>query len=488
MDGLKNIATNVPTWLTRLDDLSGQIDKRQVELAELAELAEQQATQKSLRNKGSTESLKPKDDADYHAMAPTDLPHDEKNKIKYAGGGRCGEPLTGSNHPPSSPISDPKTPAALHKHSHQVLAVAHARARAMVQRKVKTASMMSSADAPKYRTRTMVIIYYDSYVQSFFEELVKFVSASRNLLRKAKVAARVAQIRKLADIDMGGVEKTKECSDASNSGAPLLAADPATDGPNEPLPPLRYMSSRRMGPILRTAGMGGQNAHVRGIRLASRDDKADVCDELEKVLEGVQTMAEHGAHQFLRDGTCHAEIANIQERLTEARELALKEMERVEHEEPEAIQAQSRAEDMMKPRARKAPGMRKITKHDDNQSAPAAAAAPASPAAAPTPLASQELEPSSSKEPTLEVDDESNDAEKSEPPQLLFRSAMGMRARRAPWRRVCADGPWYVSPTLTWCIETYVCFTFSYDLRPSQPTQTNHCVVGVPVKWRLLAL
>ncbi|KAH7183982.1 hypothetical protein DER44DRAFT_834964 [Fusarium oxysporum] len=61
MDALKNLVNNVPDWLQKLDDLSGQIDRRQAELA-AADVAEgKNAETKSLRNKGSTESLKPRD-------------------------------------------------------------------------------------------------------------------------------------------------------------------------------------------------------------------------------------------------------------------------------------------------------------------------------------------------------------------------------------------------------------------------------------------
>jgi hypothetical protein len=53
-------------------------------------------------------------------------------------------------------------------------------------------SVISTEGAtPKYRTRSMIVVYYDSYVQVFFEDLIVFVSASRNMMRKAKMAAKV---------------------------------------------------------------------------------------------------------------------------------------------------------------------------------------------------------------------------------------------------------------------------------------------------------
>ena len=41
-------------------------------------------------------------------------------------------------------------------------------------------------------------------------------------------------------------------------------------------------------------------------------------------------MCEHSAHQFLREGYCNQEIANIKRRLRETRGLAHEEMERIE--------------------------------------------------------------------------------------------------------------------------------------------------------------
>ena len=37
---------------------------------------------------------------------------------------------------------------------------------------------------------------------TFSEDLVKFVSASRNLMREAKIAGRVAQIKRLTELDL----------------------------------------------------------------------------------------------------------------------------------------------------------------------------------------------------------------------------------------------------------------------------------------------
>ena len=116
---------------------------------------------------------------------------------------------------------------ALQRQTDQATNVAARHARAMVRRQHKSESMVSVPEAelgqaPKYRTRSMIIVYYDSYVQSFFEELVKFVSASRNLIRKAKMHAKVNQIKNLADRELR--------EQAAQAGETTAAAAAATPG------------------------------------------------------------------------------------------------------------------------------------------------------------------------------------------------------------------------------------------------------------------
>lgn len=406
MEALKNILSNVPNWSKRLDELTDQIDKRQLELAELAEQQSGSDT-RSLRNRGSTESLKPKDDINDHLMTSADGEHPNdhpQDQIQTA-------PL--SQDPPLSPMSDHNTPSAMKRQSHQVMAVAQARARATVKRKIKTESLMSAEGlAPKYRTRNMIIVYYDSYVQSFFEELVKFVSASRNLMRKAKMAAKVAQIRKMAEMEMPDDEETNE---NNNPGAPLVAAD-GPEANQEPLPALRYMSTRRLGPISRVPG-AGMRSYGRGMGgLGSLDDKPDIYDELDKALEYVQGMCEHGAHQFLRDGNCTEEISNIQRRLTEARDTAEKEMERIKREEPESLEQND-----TKTRAFKPMTMRKIK---EKESTPPPGVV----------MGSGTIEAIGASNPgdfKLEVDEGVDEGvDDLEPPKLVYRSTRHMRAHR----------------------------------------------------------
>ncbi|EXM14908.1 hypothetical protein FOTG_16707 [Fusarium oxysporum f. sp. vasinfectum 25433] len=386
MDALKNLVNNVPDWLQRLDDLSGQIDRRQAELAAVAAAEGKSAETKSLRNKGSTESLKPKDDPPVvHAEVPA-------NKDILEDG--AGDNTAQTPVKPETPKVHTPSPGSIRQQQENIKA-ARARAGAQVRKKPKSPSMMSNEDAPAaYRTRSMIIVYYDSYVQNFFDDLVRFVSSSRNLMRKAKMAARVAQIKKLAEQEVS--------EDGSNDGA---------------LPSLLYMSSRRFGPMSIS-------------RPAVGDQPLDVYDKLDKGLEFVQSMCEHGAHQFLRDGDCNDEISKVQKRLTEILEMAKTEMDRVEREEPELAKETG---EMGKVRTRRPISMRRDmtvglkessptpTKKEENTLEPEKLEA-AEPILAADPMAPMAVDPN-----IMEAD-EGIDIE-MELPKLQYRSTRAMRSR-----------------------------------------------------------
>lgn len=302
MDALKNISSNVPDWLQRLGELSGQIEQRQKELAALG----QADKSRSVRNRGSNESLLRKDDDEVaHPNARQD---DVVPDSAYGSEQALGS--TGAAATQANPVV---TSTELKQQTKHAMAVAQAHARAQVRKRHRSQSIVSVEGNPAaYRSRSMIIVYYDSYVESFFEELVKFVSASRNLMRKAKMAAKVAQIKRLAELD-------NHDDDDDDDDDP--------DAPPRPLPSIRYLSAARssaMSPVFARRGARGAGAEAN-----------DFYDKLDKGLEYVQSMCERAAHQFLRDGDCNEEIGNISRRLGETKELAGKEMERIVREEPE---------------------------------------------------------------------------------------------------------------------------------------------------------
>lgn len=406
MDALKNITNNVPDWLQRLGDLSSQIDQRQVELAALG-----QSSAKSIRNRGSNESLLQKErDEEATAISPTPEkktgPTEQTEQTPQSEGPRK------TADPTSSDIKNQTT---------QAMTVAQARARAQVRKRHRSQSIVSVEGNPAaYRSRSMIIVYYDSYVENFFEELVKFVSASRNLMRKAKMAAKVAQIKKMAEMD------NDEDDDDDDSDMPARA-----------LPSLRYLSASR------SAAMSPSLARMRGARGGSGGDaSSDFYDKLDKGLEYVQSMCERAAHQFLRDGDCTEEINNISTRLAETKELADTEGERILREEPELAKESTESQ---KFRTHRPPAVRRDLSANkesssgrepqDIKKAPAAQSGPIEA----KPISDQPLEADI----PLEADDDDEGFEELDfklPPRRVLRS-------RAP--AIDADKPDAAGPATT---------------------------------------
>ncbi|KAL0471619.1 hypothetical protein QR685DRAFT_208973 [Neurospora intermedia] len=341
MEALKNLEYGIPDWLHRLDELNGQIEQRQQELAQLTESKSSSPggepgspSRKSLRNKGSTESLRPKDEPSAH-------PNYQENET--------------ANNRPTSPQT-PGSPGALQRTTSQVRAAGQAKARATLRKRQRTESVMSAENAdkpPKYRSRSMIIVYYDSYVQSFFEELVKFVSASRNMMRKAKMAAKVAQIKRLAELntppdddetggDAANGELVPDPKAVNNMDASAAApAAGSLDPVQAVLGARRERDFKRMlaqgggvraNPMAARARMSATTGRARAGQ-SSQDAGSDVYDELDNGLEFVQSMCEHAAHQFLRDGDCGEEVTKIKQRLAQTKDLAAKEMERAKRED-----------------------------------------------------------------------------------------------------------------------------------------------------------
>ncbi|KAI1335469.1 hypothetical protein F5Y15DRAFT_419955 [Xylariaceae sp. FL0016] len=336
-DSLKSLIANVPDWLKRLEELSTQVERRQQDLARLAEsqkLRSSARSVRSVRNQGSTESLKPKDDG---AAFPT--PADPRATTPPPPTRRDTQQPNGQQ-PPSTPASEPKSGSSLLRQDNEVKATAQKRARAAVQKKQKTESMISGEQStPKYRSRRMIEVYYDSYVQSFFGELVKFVSSQRHVMRKAKMAAKVAHIKRLAELEMPDEDDDDDGGELK-PGDGLIAADPEASGSNPNTDgsdelKLRYFSARQGGSAMQSPAMQMSMMKMRGRQgvlnggLGGFNEKGDIWDQLDKGLEYVQGMCERAAHQSLRDGNCEEEIEKIKGRLNGVKDMAEKEEQRL---------------------------------------------------------------------------------------------------------------------------------------------------------------
>lgn len=360
---------------------------------------------KSVRNRGSTQSLKPNDDSEAHpdaSMPGRIFPEENKNAAHEARrasvAGRDGVDKTHKEQDTSNSRLS-LSPVAVERQTNQVIAIASAQARATLRRtqlskkRAAAAESMLSAEGAtpsKYRNRNLVKVYYDSYVQSFFEELVKFVSASRNLMRKAKMAAKVAQIKKMADLEMPDDDSSSQDEEPSWNGRESIGCVPAQSGSPNNVPSemngamevdlpdgkgeaaaqatdSRPDQSNNNGtsPVLSpcqppqahgsaaTNGHGNLNGHKSPSQTLkpsavpatrprigggystfssfglSDAQHPDVFDELDKSLESIQSMCEHAAHQFLRDGDCGDEVVKIKDRLTGTKTSAENEIQRM---------------------------------------------------------------------------------------------------------------------------------------------------------------
>ncbi|GAO18055.1 uncharacterized protein UV8b_00899 [Ustilaginoidea virens] len=318
MDALRGLAENIPDWQQRLQHLAGQIDRRQVQLATLAnaDVISDLPWIESI-----TRALQLDDDGLVDPNVPDHIPTNHESPwttlpvlSEYVQVELASLPIPGSG----------SREAELHQKALEA-AIAHSRALAQKRKKKMAAGSIVSAEGvpPRYITHDLIIVYYDSYVQSFFDEMVKFISSSRNLMRKARMAAKVAQIKRMAEIEIA--------NDAKRSSDERFAVDA--------LPSLRYMSSRYLGP--RTNGQPSlekKSSYGRG-------EPLDMYDSLDKILDLVQSTCEHGAHQFLRDANCFDDIRKIQVLLVEALQASRKELHRAERDDSGPVEEAEETED-----------------------------------------------------------------------------------------------------------------------------------------------
>ncbi|KAF2102888.1 hypothetical protein NA57DRAFT_71873 [Rhizodiscina lignyota] len=170
----------------------------------------------------------------------------------------------------------------------------------LIKRKKPSPSMLTDnmSGPPKFRTRSMIIVYYDAEIQKAFEKLVREIGNGRHLIRKAKMAAQAEAFS--AGIDDDELDGIADDAVASS---------------------MRVMSFRRT-----TTAASRSN-------LACGDSSLNLSafEQVDKALDKAQSLCERAAHQFLRDGDCRLEtesakeaFQNVLERSTE--ELALLEL------------------------------------------------------------------------------------------------------------------------------------------------------------------
>jgi hypothetical protein len=161
-------------------------------------------------------------------------------------------------------------------------------------RKRKSLSVLSGrASGPaRYRPRTMVVLTYDGELQKSFELLVRAIGSGRNLLRKAKMEAKMHELAALA----GSSEDEGEADEEEEEA--ILAK-------------ISYrprISSMRTRAAARRSG--GANAPV------------ELLDATDKTLEQAQASVETSAHLTLRDGDCRQELQAVRQQFEQVLETA----------------------------------------------------------------------------------------------------------------------------------------------------------------------
>lgn len=188
------------------------------------------------------------------------------------------------------------------------------------KRKRKTPSLLSGrASGPsRFRSRTMVVVNYDGDMQKSFEELVRAIGTGRNMLRKAKMEAKMHEL-----------EALQESSDE----------DEQTDTGSE-----QELTTTRPNLRARMSTMRAMAAMRRGAPFALNsvsNTTVEVFDRTDKILEQAQELCEKAAHLTLRDGDCRKELQsarkNFETVLETARNEVVKRTSRKSQEPPELV-------------------------------------------------------------------------------------------------------------------------------------------------------
>lgn len=416
IDHISSLVSDIPSWLLILDEQNEQIGSRQSELALLAASDSEQSfsSPRRLKNKGSAESLRPKADdrlTEEDEEEALVLNHENRDTIPGEARKENGAlAATGHVRTSSSSHATPQSPRMMQRN------MSPSNKKASPSPPIRSSmhsvrSTSRNSQAPSHpakleksnRTRSIIIVYYDSAVQKAFEELVRHISLARNAMRKGKMAERMARMRELAglendssssdeDEDRGGAlapstnnanrdikpstPNAKLTTDQYQAGTEVFeavegkrAAPPAlapleVDGSEDDeddedeeddkygLPKLQFKSTTMMGPrraeIASAQRLSGAAASApnlpagMGTEKMRNEEEISVYDELDKSLEWCQLTCERAAHRFLRDGECYTEIAGVRKRLEELGARAEKEVTRAQKakvEEEEAKKA-----------------------------------------------------------------------------------------------------------------------------------------------------
>jgi hypothetical protein len=144
----------------------------------------------------------------------------------------------------------------------------------------------------------MVVVSYDGDMQKSFELLVRAIGSGRNLLRKAKMEAKMNELAALA----GSSEDEDEADDDEDAAV------------------MAKISYRP-----RMSSMRARAAATRGGRRGASGGAATpaaLFDTTDKTLEHAQNLCERASHVILRDGDCRTELGAMRKSFIDVLETA----------------------------------------------------------------------------------------------------------------------------------------------------------------------
>ena len=265
------LVKSIPNWLVKLDDLVTKCEIQFERFTRITQHGEVKLTRK--KKNASTESLRPDKD-----MNPaTSLQNNEE----------------GANIAPSAPALASTIDAsnAYNIRSNQEL------------RRKRRAGSDFSGEQPssqcRYRTKNMIVVYYDSEIQEALEAFVQNIATARNTLRKGRHAATFKSRMKS-----------------------LGTAPPRLENKNDRAESLVLDPKMLLGPGLARTRLGGSGVN-----------EMKCFEDADRNLEQAQSLCEKAAHQFLRDGDCHMEIKETRKRFINCEEIAKREAEKLRNQE-----------------------------------------------------------------------------------------------------------------------------------------------------------
>jgi hypothetical protein len=359
-EALDTLLSSAPEWIARLDEVNGQIALRQIELSQLT-------GDKHVR-KDVDEGETPFPQYSFQSPTfPTAVP-----EVKWN--------------------SNPPLQESLNRQPSQLAPPTQFRLIPTSSRKQQTQSVDSRSPGEsitqKFKSRSLNIVHYDGTVQSAFEEMVKSISGSRNAMRKGKMAWKMAEMRRVAELEVGidsedenegidtaelefGVDNEELYYDIDMPRLKILRSAENSDDDEGHMPKLKP-SKLQFGPTRQTELISNTSkisgAGFLGIyRRTQAREGPDILDELDKGLDKCQGLCEHAAHQFLRDGECTTEIDNIKRELEKIVDAAGNEIEKLRREAPSPSTKLPKPPSGSKPMIPKSPQQwtRKNTLEDD---------------------------------------------------------------------------------------------------------------------------